>query len=629
MRRPDSRRHPGPPLVWPARLVAASAALLALACPGDLRQRNLELIAAAEERAEGPPQRGGTLNVGTVYVTLSALSWDPADWNWKLNHDTGMYFEQLMTADLSRSVARGGPYPFHAEAYLPEDAIRGELAESWQWEDEGTLVVHLRRGVRFPGKPGVMAPRELDAEDVVYSFEQLDRSPKKIGGYFDHVERVYARDPHTVVFEMSEYNAEWAYRFGYGYYSAIQPRELGRDGVDVKDWRSATGTGPLQLTGFVAGNSQTYERNPDYWGREVIGGSEVQLPLIDRLVYRTIKDEATYLTALRTAKIDILEVITWINVEPLRRTTPELQWSRRLMTVGTFLALRTDRPPFDDVRVRRAVNLAVDQRELQGLYHGGHAELFAFPMHPVFGDYYQPLEEMPPAVRELFDYRPDEARRLLAEAGHAEGFTFTAQVCACNQPNVNQLQVIADYLSRVGITVEIEPLEYSAFLSAMTTRTHAAGYFNQSGHVNPTTSLRKFTSGQVWNPSQFSDPEFDRGVLEAQRTRDEAERVRLVRELTAHLVEQAPHLWLPTPYVYSAWWPWVRNYAGELRAGAVRPGPIYARIWIDHDLKRAMGFAQGDTGPPPRGSSLAEHEEQVAQMRQERSERSAPAGSED
>lgn len=547
----------------------------------------LSTAAGAGDAVE--PQYGGTLNIGTVYVGLSALSWDPADWNWKVNHDAGMVYEQLFAGDLEKSVRKGGKYPFRAESYLPSDAIRGELAESWEWEDPLTLVVHLRRGVLFPDKPGVMNSRELDAEDVVFSYRRLDASPKKIPTYFDHIERVTARDAHTVVFELREYNAEWAYRFGYGYYSAILPRELGA--VNAKDWRNLVGTGPFRLTRFIQGNSNTYERNPLYWDRERIGGRLYRIPFVDRVIYRTIKDEATYLTAIRTAKLDIMEVIRWIAVDHLKKTTPELRWSRSLATTGTFLAMRVDRKPFDDVRVRRALNLAINQREIVDLYYGGHAEVLAYPMHPSFVGYYQPLEEMPPSVQELFTYDPAKARRLLTEAGYPDGFRFKVQVSTNNGDHMDLVPLLADYLAKVGVTLEIEPMEYAAFLSAMTTKTHAAGYLLASGHVNPTTSLRKsFGSGQTWNPSMWSDPEFDRKLRELHRTRDETERQRMVREMTVEILDQAPYVWLPTPYFYSAWWPWVKNYGGELRAGAVRPAPIYARIWIDQRLKREMGF---------------------------------------
>jgi peptide/nickel transport system substrate-binding protein len=545
--------------------------------------------ASAENGGDSTPQYGGTLELGTVYVGLSALSFDPYDWNWKVNHDAGMVYELLFAADLEQSVGQGGRYPFRQEGWLPPEALRGELAERWEWEDPLTLVVHLRRGVRFTGKPGVMEARELDAHDVVWSHQRTASSPKATTGYFDHLERIEARDAHTVVYHFREFNAEWDLRTGYGYYSAILPRELAA--FDTRDWRNLVGTGPFLLTRFVNGSSSTYERNPDYWDRELVGGRPYAIPFVDRVIYRTIKDGATQQTALRTGKIDILEVIPWLAVDYLKETTPELQWVRYLGSVGQFVALRVDREPFDDVRVRRALNMAVDKREIVEHFYGGHAELFGYPMHPDFAGYFQTLDEMPESVRELFVYDPVKAKRLLAEAGYPDGFRFTVQLNAVEQTHADLLPLIAGYLAKVGVTVDIEPMEYAAFLSAMTTKTHAAGYLSGTGVVNPTTTLRKsFKTGQVWNPSMWSDPDFDRRIADAERTRDEAERQRQLKELTIEMLEQAPYIWLPTAYNHIAWWPWVKNYGGELRAAAVRPAPIYARIWIDRELKRELGF---------------------------------------
>jgi len=56
------------------------------------------------------------------------------------------------------------------------------------------------------------------------------------------------------------------------------------------------------------------------------------------------------------------------------------------------------------------------------------------------------------------------------------------------------------------------------------------------------------------------------------------------------VLEAAPAIWLPSQYGYTAWWPWVKNYGGELRAGAERPGPIHARMWVDQEMKKKMGF---------------------------------------
>ena len=138
------------------------------------------LITANVAKADTKPQYGGTLEVGTVYVTLSALSWDLADWNWKQNHDTGQFYEHLFAADLSKSKRNGGKHPFYADAWLPSDAIRGELAESWEWKNEPLRIeIKLRKGIMFPEKPGVMASRELTADDVIFSLHPPVHQPEE------------------------------------------------------------------------------------------------------------------------------------------------------------------------------------------------------------------------------------------------------------------------------------------------------------------------------------------------------------------------------------------------------------------------------------------------------------------
>jgi peptide/nickel transport system substrate-binding protein len=545
--------------------------------------------AAAIAQAD-KPQTGGTLNIGLVYYTLSPLSWDPADWPWKFGQDTGLMYEQLFAGDLSKAKSRGGKHPFVADSWLPSDAIRGELAESWKVMDNPFRVeVKLRKGVMFPDKPGVMKARELVADDVVYSFYRLDKSPKKIPTYYDHVDKVEAKDKHTVLFTFKNYNAEWDYRFGWGYYSGIVPKEVTDAGA--KDWKNANGSGPFELTDYVQGNAATFSKNTMYWDKETIGGQSYKLPFVDKIVYRTIKDEATMQTALRTGKIDLLESIRWSAVEELKKSAPALKWKRWVNTGGVFVAMRVDTKPFDDIRVRRALNMAVNKQEIVKSYYGGNADLFAYPMHPDYVGYYETLDKMPVAAQELFTYDPEKAKALLAEAGYPKGFGFKVQVCSCSPDQMDLLPLVAAYLDKVGVKVEIQPMEYGAFLSAMTTKTNASGYMMQNGHTNPTTSIRKsFVTKQTWNPAQYSDPDFDKRMADVYLERDESKRQLLIKLMTRDIVEKAPYIWLPTAYVYSAWWPWVKNYDGELRVGSERPGPIHARVWIDQELKKKMGF---------------------------------------
>jgi peptide/nickel transport system substrate-binding protein len=545
--------------------------------------------ALAQTAAPQKPQYGGELNIGNVFLTVNPMSPDNGDWAWKHAQDTGLAYEQLFAADLDKSIRKGGKHAFTADAWIAPDALRGELAEKWEMKQNPLRVeVQLRKGILFPAKAGVMAQRELTADDVLFSYDRLNKSPKKIPGYFDHVDRVEVTGKHSLTFFMKAYNAEWDYRFGWGYYSGIVPKEVVDAGAG--NWKNVNGTGPFQLQEYVQGNSLVFTKNPVYWDKEKIGGAEYKLPFVDKITYRVIKDEATFVTALRTAKLDLLESVRWSHVDELKKSAPKIQWTRRLANGGQFVALRMDQKPFDDIRVRKALNLAVNRQEIAKAYYGGNAEMLAWPMHPTYTGYFEPLDQMPDSVKELFTFNPAKAKQLLAEAGYPNGFTFKVQISSASVEG-DLLQMVAAYLAKVGVKMEIQTLEYAAYFSAMMTRTNAAGYFMFLGNTNPTTALRKsFVKGQVWNPSQFSDPVIDKMMAETYAESDERVRQVKVRQMTRLVLEKAPVLFLPSAYVYTGWWPWVKNYGGELRAGSERPGPIHARIWVDQEMKKKMGF---------------------------------------
>ena len=421
------------------------------------------------------PRYGGVLDVGTVYVTLSALSWDPVDWAWKSNHDYGMVREQLFAGDLDKSVRKGGHYPFVAEAYLPNDVLRGELAERWEWEDEHTLVVHLRPGPRFSGRAGVMEARELTAADVVYTFHLVNDSPKKAqSDYWGYIDGVEARDDRTVVFRFNEFNAEWPYRFGYGYQSSIVPREMAN--VDPKSWRNVVGTGPFLLERYIHGNSHTYVRNADYWDRERLAGES--WPIRVR---------------------GCGEVPRHQGRGDLPHGDPHRQDRH-----PRSRPLDRRRPSQGDDAGTEVVEVARDGRQLRG-DADGHASLRRCPGAAGAQSRRRPARDRGTLLRgprgsdglsaasgirrvlaaprgdaavrtgELFDYQPEKARALLDEAGVPEGFTFKVQVCTCTASNMDLVPLLDAYLAKVGVRMEIEPMEYASFLSMMTTLNHGPG----------------------------------------------------------------------------------------------------------------------------------------------------------
>ena len=157
---------------------------------------------------------------------------------------------------------------------------------------------------------------------------------------------------------------------------------------------------------------------------------------------------------------------------------------------------------------------------------------------------------MPDSVKELYTYNPDKAKKLLAEAGYPDGFTFKVQVCSCSPEHADLLPLVAGYLEQVGVKMEIQPMEYAAFLSAMTTRpTRRVISWATATPTRPRRLRKNFVMGQVWNPSQWNDPAFAKKMDEVYREPDEDKRKAMVRDMTREILDKAPYLWLPTPYV--------------------------------------------------------------------------------
>jgi peptide/nickel transport system substrate-binding protein len=541
------------------------------------------------------PKYGGTLNVATVFAGLNALSFKQYNWPWKTNHDA-LYLDHMIAGDLDLGPRGAGLNPFTAFDWIPPEHYRGELAESWSLqEDPLRLVFKVRPGVYWPEKPGVMERREFVASDIVFHFTHMWTSPRKIPTFWDFIEEWKAEDKYTAVAYLKEYNANWGYRIAWGYHDGISPPEVHQlnDNTGTDDWRMMNGTGPFKIADVRVDDAQIYARNDDYWDKETINGTAYELPYLDGVTYNIMSDEAQQIAAIRTCKIDLLEAFRWQFADELKASAPDLIIKKRMSTLGTFVALRNDKPPFDDVRVRRAMNLAVNHQEILAALLNGDGEILNYPFSASWPGYYTPIEDLPPEAQELFGYDPEKAKQLLAEAGYPDGLEFEVMYAAVSPYHTDLIAMLEAYYQRIGVTMIAVPLDYPSFRAQMREPDQADGYLMNNSEGNPFSVLRKsFVSGQTWNPAFHADPWFDEMYMEALGTRDKEARDELLRKLNVYIIaEKVPHVWLPTLTVYSAWWPYVKNYWGELRVGAARPGPVYARIWIDEDMKRDMGCA--------------------------------------
>lgn len=546
------------------------------------------LVPAAAEEV----QPGGELNVLSYLAPYDPMNFDNTSWSWKANADQ-MGMESLTRGNLQKGPRGTNEYNFKPGDFMPYGVIEGSLAESWEMSlDPLQITFRLREGVNWMPIEGVMDARPLNANDVVKTFEAMNESPTAIQDFWGFVDRWEAKDDRTVVMHLKSFHASWDYMLTWGYYDGVVPVErLALSPEERSDWRKLGGTGPYRLTELRQGERQVYQKNPDYWDRETIDGQEYQLPLADTVTLHTIRDPSAAIAALVSGEVDIMEAITWQFVDQLRQSAPDLNLQEYTAYSGTYISLRVDQEPFNDVRVRRALNIGIDQQAILDAVMGGQGKLLNFPFNADWTGYYQPIEELSPAGQELFTYDPEKARQLLAEAGFENGFEFDVIVNSNNQTHMEIMPMVQAYYDMIGVKMNIRPMEVGAYQAQRREESRTAAYMIDNGSGTPIVVLRKsFLTGQAWNPSFFSDPKFDADFQLASQEVDEEKRIVMLRELNRRIIEDdVPHVWLPTQAVFSAWWPWVKNYHGELAIGAQRQNSIYARVWIDQQMKKDMG----------------------------------------
>jgi peptide/nickel transport system substrate-binding protein len=548
---------------------------------------------AAAPKAE-TPQYGGTFTFMEKYPVLNPQTWDNSAWLWKHPYDTGFYLEHLLIGDLQKGPRGTNQFDFKENAWFPHNVLRGELVEKYEIKKKPMQVIfHLRKGVMWQEKPGVMKAREFVADDVVFNMNRLINAPKAMKAYTEFIDRWEALDKHTVILHLKQWDADWRYKWAWGAYDAIQPKEMVDAPGGPNKWENACGTGPYMLTDYKDGHSQTYIKNRNYWDSELIGGKKYNLPFTDKIVMLIIKDEATQLASLRTGKADLMMTIDHKYLDELKKSIPQLKWSRNLWGGNQSIALRMDTKPFNDIRVRRALNLAVNKKEIIDNFYKGQAELHTYPFPANFKDIYTPLEKLSPAARELYSYNPEKAKKLLVEAGYPNGFSFKVPIPSNNQDFLDLTAMVVAYLAKVGVKMELEPMEYGPWMSVMMNKKHTSAIFLDAGHGSILAGIRKnFLTGQTWNPHLMSDPHVDKvwNTVNEDPNMTDAKAYAELKKLIVYIIEQAPAIILPQPYVYTAWWPWVKNYYGEQRVGLQRSGPIWARVWIDQEMKKKMGY---------------------------------------
>jgi peptide/nickel transport system substrate-binding protein len=439
--------------------------------------------------------------------------------------------------------------------------------------------------------------REFDASDVMYNFERglrLDRSYLNIT--MTQAERPLSMeqvDKWTVKVVMPAGKAgKWLEQSGE--LMVLMPRECDEEWGDMNDWTRVRGTGPFTIKDFVSDSSLTLERKTDYWRNDPVH-PENQLPYVDEVKVQIITDLSTRIAALRTAKIDVYGT-SYDNAEDIIDTMPILNYVEIPGTTPPSIFMDLTQPPFDDIRVRRALQIGLDQKAITDLLYSGHAEWYGFPLlnMPEHSDMWTPLEEMPDSVQELFGYDVEKAKALLAEAGYPNGFKTKVIFSSASVPDTDQATIVQDYWSKIGVELELAPTENSVFNSLITSKTYdgmAIRSLSGSSTAHKMYTYRGGREGPVENLSFIDDPLMDETYEEMlQNYFDKPTFRKLFADIVPYIMDQVWMIQLSEVNGFTFWWPWLKGYSGENTVGYydIYNWPIYT--WIDQDLKKEMGY---------------------------------------
>jgi peptide/nickel transport system substrate-binding protein len=412
------------------------------------------------------------------------------------------------------------------------------LAESWAISDDNLAwTFHLRDGVTFHNG------RALVADDVIYSFQRV--IDEGLNGWrFGAVESMTAPDDATVVITLNQPSPNLLVSIAGFKGMAIIPEEIVADGTIASH---PVGTGPFRFVSQSPDQGIVLEKNPDYWR------ADEGLPKLDGIRFVQIPDASTKLTALRTGEVQWIDSVPPQDIESLSAEDG--------ITVGRvpggdyhYFALNETRAPFDDVRVRQAIAMAIDRDEIAvaAQFGAATASQTAIPASNAAWYYaYSPYSSGDIAG----------AQALLDDAGVSD-LEIEFLVTSDYPETVTQAEVIAAELSPLGITVTINDVDFSTWLDLEGSGEFDAFMLSWVGNIDPDDFYyAQHHSEGGFNFQGYSNSEVDQLLDAARVETDQAARKSLYDQAAKIIVDEASYIYLYNPDNINAWRDAVGGYS--------------------------------------------------------------------
>jgi peptide/nickel transport system substrate-binding protein len=507
---------------------------------------------------EGPPKRGGILRV---------RGYDPVHFdhhltiNFKTNTTLSFVHSRLVRHKVGAGVQPG--------TFIVEP----DLAERWEEPDDTTYIFHLRKGVKWHNKPPLNG-RELVAQDVKFTFDRfLAEKGNQDRELLEAVDRVEVVDRYTVKFLLKEPYVWLVNTLAYSRSMWIIAPEVVDTFGDLKKPEAAIGTGPFVLERYEPNVKTIFKRNPDYFRQGQ--------PYVDGVEWLVLEDPSSGLAMYRTGQLDCGNWHQWSvrqqDLDAMQKSHPHLIYQDVLGINTANIFMRADQAPFNDVRVRRAISQAIDRQGLiEAVYLRGAPSL---AVAPGLAAWSLPIDQLGEGAR-YYQHNPQEARRLLAEAGFPKGFKTLLHTSGGWGPDfVDVAQLVQRYLKDVGIEAELKIQEYGAFMA-----TSAQGKFEGMGMGpgvpgwEPDMVLEGYRADSPRNNAYVNDPTLTAMVQAQRQTKDLEARKKIIFDIQRLVAEQQYRINLASAMVTGSWQPYVKNYAPNLTFDY---GGRTAALWLE------------------------------------------------